>query len=240
MQKDGASLALLYAPFEASRRDEVLNKTFGSSSPSNVKTYECDITDEPSTEAAFDSIANDLKPDAFPSILINAAGFVSVQPIMETSAKEALANILPNLLGPFIVSKAFFNLYTSMKAKRGDKAPPGRIVSISSQAAHVALPNHSAYCASKAGLLGLIRSQALEWGPHGITSNSVSPTVALTELGKKAWADDKKREDMLAQIPTGRFVQPHEVAVAMEWLCRDDQGMINGADIRIDGGFTIR
>ena len=55
-----------------------------------------------------------------------------------------------------------------------EKRPPGRIVSISSQAAHVALPGHAAYCASKAGLLGLVRSQALEWGGEGLTSNSVS------------------------------------------------------------------
>ena len=240
MQKSGASLALLYAPFEASRRDDVMSKVFGSTQPSGVKAYECDITLEPSVESAFSAISKDLDTNTVPTILINAAGFVSVQPIEETSAEEAAKNILPNLLGPFIVSKAFFGLYTASKAKLGDKTPPGRIVSISSQAAHVALPGHSAYCASKAGLLGLVRSQALEWGPHGITSNTVSPTVALTELGKKAWADDAKRADMLAQIPTGRFCEPDEIATAMEWLCRDENGMINGADIRIDGGFTIR
>ena len=218
----------------------MLSKAFGSSEPSNVKTYECDITSEPSVESAFTAITKNLDSDIFPSILINAAGYVSVQPIEETSAEEAAKNILPNLLGPFIVSNAFFNLYKASKAKLNDKAPPGRVVSISSQAAHVALPGHGAYCASKAGLLGLVRSQALEWGPHGITSNTVSPTVALTELGRKAWADDTKREDMLAQIPTGRFCEPDEISKAMEWLCRDDNGMINGADIRIDGGFTIR
>lgn len=171
-----------------------------------------------------------------PTILINAAGYVSVQPIHDTSATEFLANLTPNLLGPFIVSNAFFTLYSSLPSPR----LPGRIVSISSQAAHVALPNHAAYCASKAGLLGLIRSQALEWGPYGLTSNSVSPTVAMTELGRKAWADEGKRNEMLAQIPTGRFCEPAEVAGAMEWLCRDENVMVNGADVRIDGGFTIR
>jgi NAD(P)-dependent dehydrogenase (short-subunit alcohol dehydrogenase family) len=204
-----------------------------------VKTYECDITSEASVKTAFDQIRSDL-PDtgSFPSILVNAAGYVSVQPIEETSADEASKNIIPNLMGPFIVSNAFYKLYSSSGSS--EERPPGRIISISSQAAHVALPGHAAYCASKAGLLGLVRSQALEWGPHGITSNSVSPTVALTELGKKAWADDEKREAMQAQIPTGRFCEPSEIASAMEWLCRDDNGMINGADIRIDGGFTIR
>jgi len=64
--------------------------------------------------------------------------------------------------------------------------------------------------------------------------------VALTVLGKKAWADDAKRNDHLAQIPTGRFAQPEEIAEAIEFLCRDESGMINGSDVRIDGGYTIR
>ena len=217
----------------------MLKSTFGDAGPQGVAAYECDIVNEDSVKAAFEKMRKDLATgNSYPSILLNAAGYVSVQPLEETSAEEASKNIIPNLLGPFIVSNEFFRLYTSYKSS--DKRPPGRVVSISSQAAHVALPSHGAYCASKAGLLGLVRSQALEWGPHGITSNSVSPTVVLTDLGKKAWADDAKREAMQAQIPVGRFAEPAEIATAMEWLCRDENGMINGADIRVDGGFTIR
>lgn len=237
LHASGASLALLYAPFEASRRDAQFEAAFGNPAPASVRTYEADITDEASVAAAFKAIAADAAANkAFPSILINAAGYVSVQPLTETSAEEAAKNILPNLLGPFIVSNAFFNLYTDTAAPEGKEKPPGRIVSISSQAAHAALPNHGAYCASKAGLMGLVRSQALEWGPHGVTSNTVSPTVAMTELGRKAWADEKKKADMLAQIPVGRFAEPIEIAEAMEWLCRDGNGMLNGTDIKVDGG----
>jgi NAD(P)-dependent dehydrogenase (short-subunit alcohol dehydrogenase family) len=243
LHASGASLALLYAPFEASRRDAQLEAAFGNPAPSTVRTYEADITSEESVRAAFEAITKDASaqsPPSFPSILINAAGYVSVQPLTETSAEEAAKNILPNLLGPFIVSNAFFNLYTNTPAPSGSNdKPPGRIVSISSQAAHVALPNHGAYCASKAGLMGLVRSQALEWGPHGVTSNTVSPTVAMTELGRKAWADPQKKADMLAQIPVGRFAEPQEIAEAMEWLCRDSNGMLNGMDIKIDGGESL-
>ena len=241
LHAEGATLALLYAPFEAHRKDEQLAAAFGTPVPININAYEADITDEESVAKAFDEIKSDLRaahPEpVFPSILVNAAGYVSVQPLIETSAAEAAKNILPNLLGPFVVSNAFYKLYKSAKIPSSEtERPPGRIVSISSQAAHVALPSHGAYCASKAGLLGLVRSQALEWGPDGITSNSVSPTVAMTELGRKAWADPEKRDDMLRQIPVGRFAEPDEIAKAMEWLCREGNGMINGADIRIDGG----
>lgn len=171
----------------------------------------------------------------------------------ETTAKEAMDNFLPNLLGPFNCSRAFFDLFTkastsfsssaqsSSSAKSSSPSPPpGRIVSISSQASHVALPGHSAYCASKAGLNALTRSMASEWGPKGITANTVSPTVALTALGKMAWADGTKRRNMLEQIPTGRFAEPEEIAEAIEFLCRDGSGMVNGTDIRIDGGFSIQ
>ena len=64
--------------------------------------------------------------------------------------------------------------------------------------------------------------------------------MALTILGKKAWADDAKRDAHLSQIPTGRFAQPEEIAEAIEFLCRDESGMINGTDVGIDGGYTIR
>lgn len=219
-----------------------MHKTYGDGDVNDISAYECDITSESSVQQVFDRIASQSKPDSFPSILVNAAGYVSVQPLEETTAEEATKNIIPNVLGPFIVSKAFYQLYQGKTAEVGGrgKAPPGRIVSISSQAAHVALDGHGPYCASKAALNGLTRCMANEWGGRGITSNTVSPTVALTVLGKKAWADAEKRDKHLSQIPVGRFSEPHEIAAAIEFLCRDDSAMINGADIRVDGGFTIR
>ncbi|KIW20853.1 hypothetical protein PV08_01431 [Exophiala spinifera] len=236
----GATVALLYAPFEASRVKETVKRVFGTDDPDKVHTFEADITSEASIKDVFDGRISHL--DGFPSILINAAGYVSVQPLEQTSAEEAMKNFLPNLLGPFITSNAFFNLYQARVAagmEKGTPSPPGRIVSIASQAAHVALDGHGAYCASKAGLLGHTRCMASEWGPRGITANTVSPTVTWTPLAAKAWADEAKKEKHLAQIPTGRFSEPSEIAHAIEFLCRDESAMINGADVRIDGGFTI-
>jgi len=245
LHSHGAEVVLLYAPFERDRVRETLQRVFGSESPDRVHTFETDITSEASVKNVFDSQITGLKTDAFPSILINAAGYVSVQPLEETSADEAMKNFLPNLLGPFICSNAFFQLYqhratTLKESGKGEKPPPGRIVSIASQAAHVALDGHGAYCASKAGLLGLTRCQASEWGGKGITSNTVSPTVTWTPLAAKAWADEEKKNKHLSEIPVGRFAVPEEVSAAIEFLCREESGMINGADLRVDGGFTIR
>lgn len=88
--------------------------------------------------------------------------------------------------------------------------------------------------------MGLTRSMASEWGSKGITANTVSPTVAWTTLGKKAWADHVRREAFMKTIPVGRFAEPREIAEAVVWLCRDEQGMVNGGDIKVDGGFTIQ
>jgi NAD(P)-dependent dehydrogenase (short-subunit alcohol dehydrogenase family) len=115
----------------------------------------------------------------------------------------------------------------------------GRIVNLASQAGTVAIEEHVAYCASKFAVVGMTKTLALEWGRHGITVNSISPTVVLTELGKKAWAGEKG-ERAKAQIPTGRFAEPEEVAAAAVFLASDAAAMINGADLLVDGGYTVR
>ena len=69
--------------------------------------------------------------------------------------------------------------------------------------------------------------------------NSISPTVVLTELGIKAW-DNAKGDALKKLIPTGRFALPDEVAAAAVYLASPAAGMVNGADLVIDGGYTIR
>jgi NAD(P)-dependent dehydrogenase (short-subunit alcohol dehydrogenase family) len=172
-----------------------------------VKGYECDITSPPSVEQAFASIAQD--DVAFPAILVNTAGYVNLTPLEDTPPEDILKHYMVNLYGPTITSQAFARMYIEASKQRkleGASAPPGgRIVSLASQAAHVALDQHGAYCASKAGLIGLTKCMASEWGPHGITANTISPGPVWTELGKKAWSDQKAREEYQAAVPTGKF-----------------------------------
>jgi NAD(P)-dependent dehydrogenase (short-subunit alcohol dehydrogenase family) len=140
-----------------------------------------------------------------------------------TPPEETMKHLTTNVLGPMLCSQAFARMYfeaAGNAAASTNPPPPGRIVSISSQAAHVALHRHGAYCASKAALLGLARSMASEWAPRGITSNTVSPTVAWTALGKKAWGEDAVREAFLKNIPTGKFALPEDVADAVLFLCQ--------------------
>lgn len=268
LMQNGAQLAILYAPFEAKRHDELMEKGYGGTGALNrdkIRTYECDITSPESVQAAFASIekhaSSAVSEPAFPSILVNTAGYVSLSDMEVTPPEETMKHLTTNVLGPMLCSQAFARMYFAA-SKAAQSPPPGRIISIASQAAHAALHRHGAYCASKAALLGLARSMASEWADRGITSNTVSPTVAWTELGKKAWGEESVREAFLKTIPTGKFAKPEEVADAVVFLAQvssgalrvshlfrirsnsilfqDSSGMINGADIRIDGGFTIR
>lgn len=241
LHSQGASLALLYAPAEAKTAEASIRKVFNDETPANVKTYECDIISEASVKQAFEAISGDDR--AFPSILINAAGVVNLHPLEEFPADDALRHYMVNLYGPTLTGQAFANMYfkASQREDHSNKpVPGGRIVNIASQAAHVALHLHGPYCASKAGLIGLTKCQASEWGSRGLTANSISPGPVWTELGKKAWADKHAREAYQAAVPTGKFAEPSEVARIVSFLCQDEALNINGADFRLDGGYTAR
>lgn len=202
LHAQGAKIALLYAPFEAERVKPTISEVYGSDA--ETKAYECDITSPSSVESAFASIAKD--NIAFPSILVNTAGHVNLTPLEETPPEDSLKHYMINLYGPTLTSQSFARMYIAAAKQRklqgATPAPGGRIVSLASQAGHVALHLHGAYCASKAGLIGLTKCMASEWGPHGITANTISPGPVWTSLGKKAWSDQKAREAYQAAVST--------------------------------------
>ncbi|KAH7139682.1 putative short chain dehydrogenase/ reductase [Dactylonectria estremocensis] len=237
LRQQSAKLALLYAPFEEHQVHQALEEVYGSRDHPDIRTYACDITQPHSVEEAFAAIESDNV--APPTFLINSAGYVNLSPLEETTPEDSLKHYLINLYGPTLTGQAFARMYFRHKSKHPD-IPGARIVNIASQAAHVALDHHGAYCASKAGLVGLTKSQASEWGARGIIANSVSPGPVWTALGRKAWADDKVREDYLRAVPTRDFAEPEEVAQVVSFLCQDSSRNINGTDLRLDGGYTAR
>ena len=194
----------------------------------NSSAHQCDVTSIESINKAVSGIyALHKKVD----ILVNSAGIVALAPAenIEESAWNLTMSV--NLSGTFFMSQAIGKL---MLEQGG-----GKIINLASQAGTIALHEHVAYCASKFGVIGITKVLASEWGNRGITVNSISPTVVLTELGKKAW-DGKKGEDLKKLIPTGRFALPEEIAATAVFLASDGADMINGADILVDGGYTIR
>lgn len=197
--------------------------------PGAAGAFACDVTDAAivagavqSVQAAFGAI----------DILVNSAGIVDLAPAEDLGATAWNRTLAVNLTGSFLMAQAVGRVMIA--AGKG-----GRIVNLASQAGSVAIEGHVAYCASKFGIIGVTKTLALEWGRHGITVNSISPTVVLTDLGRKAW-DGPKGEAMKAQIPTGRFAEPHEIASAAVFLASDEAAMINGADLLVDGGYTVK
>ena len=101
------------------------------------------------------------------------------------------------------------------------------------------MQGHVGYTATKAGLIGMTKALALEWGPKGVTVNAVSPTVVNTELGRRVFAG-QLGDDFKAKLPTRRFAEPEEVALAVLYLVSAGAASTNGANLLVDGGYTIQ
>jgi NAD(P)-dependent dehydrogenase (short-subunit alcohol dehydrogenase family) len=115
----------------------------------------------------------------------------------------------------------------------------GSIVNIVSTSANVGFPNAAEYCASKAGVMGLVRGAAIDYATKGIRINAVLPGGTLTPMLKAAMETDKGLEPALAAVhPMKRFGQPHEIASAVLWLLSDEASFATGAAYPVDGGHT--
>ncbi len=162
-------------------------------------------------------------------ILVNSAGIALLDAALDTTPARWNSTLAVNLSASFYMAQATGRVMVD--------AGYGRIVNLASQAAIVGLDQHAAYCASKAAIVGLTRVLSLEWAPHGVTVNAVSPTVVETPLGKQAWAGEKG-EIAKRAIPVGRFAQPEEIAALIGYLATRSAAMITGENVVIDGGYT--
>jgi NAD(P)-dependent dehydrogenase (short-subunit alcohol dehydrogenase family) len=191
-------------------------------------SFACDVSDPVSTRDTVDGVLAALGGI---DLLVNSAGVVFLAPAEELPLDYWDKTIAINLKGTFLMSQTVGK--AMIAAGRG-----GKIINLASQAGTVAIDQHIAYCASKFGVIGLSKVLAAEWGKHRICVNTISPTVVLTELGKKAW-DNPKGEALKTRIPSGRFAIPEEIAAAAVFLASNGADMINGADLLVDGGYTI-
>ncbi len=194
----------------------------------NAKPFVCDVSSQQSVN---DAIAAVKELFGAIDIAVNSAGVVYLAPAEEISLDDWDKTIAINLKGSFLVTQAVGR--AMIAAGKG-----GKIINLASQAGTVAIEEHVAYCASKFGVIGMSKTFAAEWGKHGICVNTLSPTIVLTELGKKAWAGEKG-EAAKKRIPAGRFAYPEEIAAAAVFLASAGADMITGADLLIDGGYTI-
>jgi len=182
-------------------------------------------------------VARTLKQWGRIDILVNNAaitGLPAIAPFLECSDAQLDLIVDVNLKGTFICSQEVARV---MAQQRG-----GSIIHISSVAAFAAQEGASAYCATKAGIVGLTRAMALELAPYGVRVNCLAPGDILIETNQ-ALLDELKARGISGQyarrIPLGRRGEPEDIGPAVVFLASEEAAYITGATLVIDGGFLI-
>lgn len=163
-------------------------------------------------------------------VLINNAGINKVLANTETNNTDFDNLINVNLKGPYILCR---EISKSMKNNGY-----GRIVNISSIWSSITRPKRSLYSTSKAGLVGLTKTLAVELAKYGVLVNSVAPGFTMTELTKNTNTKEEL-ENLAKAIPIERLAKPNEIANLVLFLSSDKNTYLTGQNIIIDGGYTI-
>lgn len=163
-------------------------------------------------------------------IAVANAGIDAAAPFLRMTEQQWSEVLAVNLTGVFHTVQ----LAAQEMAGRG-----GRIVVVASTNAFFVEPDCAAYNASKSGLLGLVRSAALELASEAVTVNAVSPGLVVTRMSEAVLADPVDAARYLRAIPVGRFGQPADVAAAVGYLVSPEASWITGQQIIVDGGQTL-
>ncbi|WP_417674376.1 SDR family NAD(P)-dependent oxidoreductase [Pseudodonghicola sp.] len=161
-------------------------------------------------------------------ILVNSAGLILVEPLLDFSAATWAKVMAVNVTGTFLVSQQI----ARGMAARGY----GRIINISSVSGLRAGVGRAAYGTSKAAILGLTRQFALELGARGITTNAIAPGVIETPMTLNAYSEETW-DRVLAMIPARRRGAPEDIAEAVAYLASPAASYVNGEVLTVDGGY---
>lgn len=168
------------------------------------------------------------------STVVSCAGVARTGRIDEMPRSEWDLQISVNLTGTYLLAKSAMKIFMAQKA--------GNFVAVSSDAGVRGASGYAAYCASKHGVIGLIRCLALDYGKFGIRSNAVCPgfvqTKMMDQLFAEAESPEKEKLSYMKEVPLGRFAAPDEVGRVIQHLASDEAAYTNGIIYSIDGGVT--
>ncbi|MFE9335022.1 3-oxoacyl-[acyl-carrier-protein] reductase [Streptomyces sp. NPDC006925] len=220
----GIGLAIARAFAEAG--DKVAVTYRSGEPPEGFLGVKCDITEPEQVEQAYKEIEE--KQGAV-EVLVANAGVTRDQLLLRMSEEDFTSVVDTNLTGTYRVVK---------RASRAMlRARKGRIVLISSVVGLMGQAGQANYAASKAGLVGFARSLSRELGSRNITCNVVAPGFVDTDMTRAL--TDEQREDIVKQVPLGRYAAPEEVASSVRFLASDEAAYITGAVIPVDGGLGM-
>jgi 3-oxoacyl-[acyl-carrier protein] reductase len=224
MVKEGWGCAFTYVNDRASAEETLLQaKAVSSALP--VRCYQMDCAISASVEKTVERAIADFGDI---TALVNNAAIVRNNAAVMMSDAEWNEVIATNLSGPFYAVRSFLMHFISNRS--------GKIISISSLAAQGSSGQIN-YSASKAGLIGLTRTLAKEYGPKGITSNLVTVGYVETDMTKNHMVD-ALREFWLKFCPLKKVGSAEDIANAVFFLASSQGGFINGEELRVSGGLT--
>lgn len=194
--------------------------------PEGFTGVKMDVTSSESVDSAFAEIEAKY---GIPEIIVANAGITRDTLVMRMSDEDFIDVIDANLTGAFRVAR---------RATRGLlKLKKGRLIFVGSVVGSVGSAGQVNYSASKSGLVGMARSFARELGSRGITANVVAPGFVETDM--TADLEEKRRSEIAASVPLGRFCSAQEIASVVGFIASEKASYITGALIPVDGGLGM-
>ena len=220
----GIGLAIATALKEAGHRVVITYRS--GTPPTGFDAVQMDVTNSESVDLAFTKIESEIGQ---PEIIVANAGITKDTLVLRMTDEDFESVIDANLTGAFRVAK---------RATKGLlKLKRGRLIFIGSVVGGVGAAGQVNYSASKSGLVGMARSFSRELGSRGITANVVTPGFVETDM--TAELDEKRRSEIAAQVPLGRFCSAQEIADVVAFIASAKASYITGAIIPVDGGLGM-
>lgn len=220
----GIGLAIATALRDAGHRVVITYRS--GTPPTGFDAVQMDVTNSESVDLAFSKIESEIGQ---PEIIVANAGITKDNLVLRMTNEDFESVIDANLTGAFRVAK---------RATKGLlKLKRGRLIFIGSVVGGVGAAGQVNYSASKSGLVGMARSFSRELGSRGITANVVAPGFVETDM--TAELDEKRRSEIAAQVPLGRFCSAQEIADVVTFIASAKASYITGAIIPVDGGLGM-